>query len=258
MAHIDKVLDLRKDCTFNARVVDASRDQDSNLWNVKTLQGHTAQAKYLLLASGLLHRTYTPDFPGFKSYKGEIYHSAAWPKDFEAKGKRIGIIGAGATAVQITQELGKQADELTVLLRRPSYCLPVRHSAFYLLVLFCTLRSHAIHPVSPISTMVDRPRRSACISQRHLVDKMTPPALYCRRPCARERMLTSRRWANGSGQSRKIGHGSRTSQHCSNLDATLLPDSPARGEIKACLMWTRRSARHGSRTFGPEVASTSS
>ncbi|KAK3708387.1 hypothetical protein LTR37_011483 [Vermiconidia calcicola] len=123
MAHIDKTLDLRKDTTFNARVVDGTWDQQKKVWNIKTLQGHTAQAKYLLSATGLLHRTYTPDFPGLKDYKGELYHSGAWPKDFDPKGKKIGLIGAGATAVQITQELGKTADELTVLLRRPSYCL---------------------------------------------------------------------------------------------------------------------------------------
>jgi cation diffusion facilitator CzcD-associated flavoprotein CzcO len=123
MAHIDKVLGLRKDVTFNARVNEGTWDEAKNVWKIKTLQGHTAEAKYLILASGLLHRTYTPDFPGLKDYKGEIYHSGAWPEDFSAKGKKIGLIGAGATAVQITQELGKEADELTVLLRRPSYCL---------------------------------------------------------------------------------------------------------------------------------------
>lgn len=126
MAHIDKVLDLRKDVYFNARVVDGSWDEKSNLWTVKTAAGHVARAKYLILASGLLHRTYTPQFPGLQDYKGEIYHSGAWPEDFNPKGKKIGIIGAGATAVQITQELGKAADELTVFLRRPSYCLPMR------------------------------------------------------------------------------------------------------------------------------------
>ena len=123
MAHIDKTLDLRKDVTFNARVVDGSWDQSKSAWTVKTQQGHEAQAKYLMLATGLLHRTYTPDFPGLEDYKGEIYHSGAWPEDFDAKGKKIGLIGAGATAVQITQELGKTADELTIFLRRPSYCL---------------------------------------------------------------------------------------------------------------------------------------
>ncbi|KAK3049957.1 hypothetical protein LTR09_008877 [Extremus antarcticus] len=125
MAHIDKVLGLRKDVTFDARVVEGTFDQDKSVWNIKTQQGHTATAKYLMLASGLLHRTYTPDFPGLEDYKGEVYHSGAWPEDFDPKGKKIGLIGAGATAVQITQELGKTADELTVLLRRPSYCFPM-------------------------------------------------------------------------------------------------------------------------------------
>lgn len=82
-----------------------------------------AKAKYLMVAGGLLNRSYTPDFQGIHDYKGEIYHTRAWPEDFNAKGKKIGLIGAGATAVQVTQELGKDADELTVFLRRPSYCL---------------------------------------------------------------------------------------------------------------------------------------
>lgn len=119
MKHIDKTLNLRKDVSFNARVNDASWDKDTNLWTVKTLQGHEAHAKYLVCCTGLLHRTYTPAFEGLQDYKGEIYHSGAWPEDFNGKGKKIGLIGAGATAVQITQELGKVADELTVFLRRP-------------------------------------------------------------------------------------------------------------------------------------------
>ena len=99
-AHIDQTLDLRKDVFFGARVIEATWDQGSSIWTVQTQQGHKAQAKYLMCASGLLHRTYTPDFPGLKEYKGDIYHSAAWPQDFSAQGKRIGLVGAGATAVQ--------------------------------------------------------------------------------------------------------------------------------------------------------------
>lgn len=125
MAHIDKTLNLRKDTYFNARVCDCSWDEATSKWTVKTQQGHVATAKYLILATGLLHRTYTPDFPGLKDYKGEVYHTGAWKEDFNAKGKKIGLIGAGATAVQVAQELGKQADEMTVFLRRPSYCLPM-------------------------------------------------------------------------------------------------------------------------------------
>ncbi|PPJ59252.1 hypothetical protein CBER1_10325 [Cercospora berteroae] len=122
--HADKVLDLSKDTYFNARVIEATRDDDKNLWTIKTQQGHVATAKYLILGTGLLQRSYVPDFPGLEKYKGDLCHSAAWLKDLNAKGKRIGLIVAGATAVQITEQLGKVAEELVVFLRRPSYCLP--------------------------------------------------------------------------------------------------------------------------------------
>jgi len=69
---------------------------------------------------------YTPDFPGLSNFTGHVQHSAAWDQNFSAKGKRIGLIGAGSTGVQLTQSLGKEASELTVLVRRPGYCLPRR------------------------------------------------------------------------------------------------------------------------------------
>lgn len=125
LAYVDKTLDLRKDVTFGACVVDASWSQSKCLWTVNTHQGHVAQAKYIMLACGLLHRNYIPKIPGLNEYKGSMCHSSAWPADFNGKRKRIGLVGAGASAVQITQELGKQADKLTVFLRRPSYCLPM-------------------------------------------------------------------------------------------------------------------------------------
>lgn len=130
MAHIDRVLDLKKDTFFNARVNDCSWDASAGRWTVKTLQGHKAVAKYLILGTGLLHRTYTPAFEGLKDFKGELYHSGDWDDSFNAKGKKLAVIGAGSTAVQITQELGKQADDLTVFVRRPSYCLPLRQRAW--------------------------------------------------------------------------------------------------------------------------------
>jgi len=103
MAHVDNVLNLRKDVYFHARVSEASWDADQHVWTVKTQQGHRATCRYLVCCTGLLHRTYTPDFPGLKNFKGELYHSGAWPEGYTAHGKRVAIIGAGATAVQITQ-----------------------------------------------------------------------------------------------------------------------------------------------------------
>lgn len=93
---------------------------------MKTESGHTANCKYLFLGTGLLHRKYTPDLPGLSNYKGKLVHSGAYPEDLDCTGKKVGLIGAGATAVQITQELGKVAENLTIFLRRPSYCIPIQ------------------------------------------------------------------------------------------------------------------------------------
>jgi len=129
MAHLDKTLDLRKDVQFNAQVVDARYNTEDAKWTVKTSAGHTATGKYLILATGLLHRRYSPDFPGLKDYKGVLHHSASWPEDTSCKGKNVAIIGAGATSVQIVQEWAKEtADDggsLTMFMRRPSTCLPM-------------------------------------------------------------------------------------------------------------------------------------
>ncbi|KAK5091362.1 hypothetical protein LTR05_001545 [Lithohypha guttulata] len=125
MAHIDKVLGLRKDVLFNAHVNDCSWDEGSGRWTVKTRQGQVATGKYLILCTGLLHRRHYPEFPGLENFKGVVHHSGFWPEDLSTKGKKVALIGAGATAVQITQEVAKDADQLTIFMRRPSYCLPM-------------------------------------------------------------------------------------------------------------------------------------
>lgn len=125
MRHIDSVLGLSKDVYFNERVVSSSWNAETNEWTVKSESGKVVTGKYLICASGGLHRKYTPDFEGLEDFKGQVIHSGAWPEDASMKGKKVGLIGAGATAVQITQEVGKVAESLTVFLRRPSYCLPM-------------------------------------------------------------------------------------------------------------------------------------
>ncbi|OAL17717.1 hypothetical protein AYO22_11373 [Fonsecaea multimorphosa] len=124
--HCDKVLGLRKDVYFNAEVVAAQYHEAHGIWTVKTGEGHVATAKYLILAVGLLHSKYLPMFPGLDQFAGSVYHSSNWPRGFSATGKKVAILGAGATSVQIVQELAKTADHMSVLIRRPSYCLPMR------------------------------------------------------------------------------------------------------------------------------------
>jgi len=122
--HVDKALDLRKDVFFNEEVTSVRYNSTEGRWTVKTAQ-HTASCKYLALAAGALHRKYRPNFPGLDDFKGDVYHTASWPDNLDLRGKRVAVIGAGATGVQVVQELSKQVEHLVVCIRSPSYCLPM-------------------------------------------------------------------------------------------------------------------------------------
>lgn len=122
--HLDKVLNLGKDVYFNSAVTSVRYNSRDGLWTVKTAQ-RTATCKYLVLAAGALHRTHRPDFPGLDDFEGEVYHTASWPEEVNLQGKRVAVIGAGATGVQVVQELSKQVEHLLVCVRNPSYCLPM-------------------------------------------------------------------------------------------------------------------------------------
>ena len=111
--------------TFNAKVNGCTWDSEASQWTVQTENGGKARARWLILATGLLHRTHLPEWLGRDKYKGVIRHSGDWPEKTCVKGKKVAVIGAGATSVQIVQELAKEASQLTVLMRRPSYCLPM-------------------------------------------------------------------------------------------------------------------------------------
>jgi cation diffusion facilitator CzcD-associated flavoprotein CzcO len=123
VAHIDSVLNLRKDVSFNNKVEGCTWDASAAKWTVKTSTGVVARARWLILATGLLHKAHLPRWPGQDKYTGVIRHSGDWPEDTSVAGKRVAVIGAGATSVQIVQELGKEAAHLTLLMRRPSYCI---------------------------------------------------------------------------------------------------------------------------------------
>ncbi|KAH8695419.1 putative dimethylaniline monooxygenase [Talaromyces proteolyticus] len=125
--HVDKVLNVRKDCFFNSEVNSATYDEVSCQWTVHTVNGKVATAKYLVVAVGFASKSYVPDWKGIASFKGTIYHSAHWPEgDVVVKGKKVAIIGTGSTGIQITQEWAKEADETFLFQRTPNLCLPMR------------------------------------------------------------------------------------------------------------------------------------
>ena len=120
--------DLRRDIQFNANVAAAIYDEKENLWEVRLEDGTCARARFLIAAVGILSAHYIPAFAGIESFKGESFHTSRWPKErVELAGKRVGVIGTGATAVQLITEIAKEVGHLTVFQRTPNYCAPLRN-----------------------------------------------------------------------------------------------------------------------------------
>ncbi|KAJ4313669.1 hypothetical protein N0V94_006839 [Neodidymelliopsis sp. IMI 364377] len=124
--HVEKKLDIKKDCAFNTRVIGADFDKPSGKWHIKTEDGRTAKAKYMLLALGFAAKRHFPDWPGMEDFEGEIHHSSFWPDaGVDVKGKRVAVIGTGSTGIQIAQETSKEAASVTNFVRTPNLCLPM-------------------------------------------------------------------------------------------------------------------------------------
>ena len=93
-------LDLRRDITFNSRIASAAYDEAANRWEIATTDGARAQARFLITAIGPLSAPTLPRIPGMDEFRGESFHTANWPRrEVSFAGKRVGVIGTGATAV---------------------------------------------------------------------------------------------------------------------------------------------------------------
>ncbi|TIC96971.1 Baeyer-Villiger monooxygenase [Colletotrichum higginsianum] len=129
--HIDKVLDISKDVSYNTVVVGADFDTKTARWIIETDTGRRITSQFLITATGSSIKRYEPEFPGKVSFKGTVVHSASWPESgLDVQGKRVAIIGAGATGVQCVQEISKQPGvTLTVYVRNINIALPMRQRA---------------------------------------------------------------------------------------------------------------------------------
>lgn len=129
LQHVADFLDLRRDIQFSTRVESASFNEISNTWKVTTSDGKTWHCRYVITATGPLSLPYKPDFPGLDNYTGEWYLTGNWPKhEVQFTGKRIAVVGTGATAVQVIPLVAQTAAHLTVFQRTPNYVMPARNA----------------------------------------------------------------------------------------------------------------------------------
>ena len=120
--------DLRRHIRLNSRVVSAVFDEQEDRWQVLLADGHRAKAQFLITSVGILSAGYIPDFEGIDSFKGAWCHTGRWPAEgMDLAGKRVGVIGTGATAVQLIAEIAKEVGHLTVFQRTANYCAPLRN-----------------------------------------------------------------------------------------------------------------------------------
>ncbi|XP_021953617.1 baeyer-Villiger monooxygenase [Folsomia candida] len=127
--YLDDKLQLSRDIEYNTNVSAAQFDNARNQWQVKTDDGRVTWANHLFLCTGSTTTRYTPPFKGLDRFKGICHHSYVWPKaGVNFDGKRVAVIGTGASAVQIIQEIGSKVGHLTVYQRTPNLCLPMQQA----------------------------------------------------------------------------------------------------------------------------------
>lgn len=123
-------LDLRRHIQCSSLVTAAHYDEKRGDWTVVLADGSRHTALYVIAAVGPLTVPVLPRIAGVESFTGEAYHTARWPRQpVSFTGKRVGVIGTGATGVQTIQEVAKTAGHLTVFQRTANYCLPLNNSA---------------------------------------------------------------------------------------------------------------------------------
>jgi len=127
--HVADKFDLRRHMQFCSTVTAAHWDDAAGMWTVTLESGEQARSRFLCTAVGILSAHTMPAIPGVETFRGPAHHPARWPHTpVDFTGKRVGIIGTGATAIQAIPEIARQAAQLTVFQRRPNWAAPLHNA----------------------------------------------------------------------------------------------------------------------------------
>lgn len=115
---------VRHGMQFNARVVSAKWLEDQGHWLVQLASGEELRARTLAAGTGGLSRPQMPKIENLDAFQGDLFHSARWRHDVDLRGKRVGVIGTGASAIQIVPAIAAQSGSLTLFQRTPAWIIP--------------------------------------------------------------------------------------------------------------------------------------
>jgi cation diffusion facilitator CzcD-associated flavoprotein CzcO len=126
--HVVDKFDLRPHMRFGAKVLTADFDDAANLWTLRLEDGRRFSCRFLLTAIGLLSAPTMPRIEGVDTFEGLAIHTYFWPHEpVTLEGKRVAVIGTGATGVQVIAEIADKVGELHVFQRRPNWCAPLHN-----------------------------------------------------------------------------------------------------------------------------------
>ena len=131
LRYVTERLGLREDIQFSTRIVSAHYDEDRGRWTVRTDRGDTIDTQFFVTCGGMLSAPMEALFEGQDTFRGPIVHTSRWPKeDVDLAGKRVGVVGIGATGIQVIQTIASEVEHLTVFARTPQYVLPMKNPKY--------------------------------------------------------------------------------------------------------------------------------
>jgi cation diffusion facilitator CzcD-associated flavoprotein CzcO len=198
---------LRSRIRLNTKVVGAEFDDSAHFWRLTTAAGEETSARFVVGATGVFTHPKPPDIPGLDSFAGTVMHTARWDHGEDLRGKRVGVIGTGASAVQVIPSIAPLVDRLTVFQRTPVWCLPkldgpisgalrallrlpigrrparIASQTFVEATFPLPAHFHGVIPLSRIGERVGRKFLRDEVRDPAVRDKLTPRyALGCKRP----------------------------------------------------------------------------
>ena len=199
---------LHDRASFDVRIDAATFDEEARVWRLTTDGGETLSARHVVDATGVLTHPKRPDIPGVDDFAGVTLHTARWDHDQDLAGRRVAVIGTGASAVQVIPAIADKVEHLTVFQRTPIWCLPkydapipprarwllgnvpgasrlARLASQSLVELSFPIAAH-YHRSLPVAGMVEKQARAYLKAEVHdpvVRDKLTPRyPLGCKRP----------------------------------------------------------------------------
>lgn len=115
---------LRPRIRFGTTITEAEFDEHGCRWRLRTATGDELTARFVISATGVLTRPKLPEIPGVDTFAGVTMHTSRWDHRQDLRGKRVAIIGTGASAVQVIPETAPRVEQLVVFQRTPIWCLP--------------------------------------------------------------------------------------------------------------------------------------